>query len=144
MTRRTVFPDGVMLLETRNLPGYVREQSRKIMEKLINLTPHVINIYDVDKKTLLMTLEPSGTVARVQMTRKQTGTVIGIPVFINVPGDVTGVPSCSESDAPDQIRYIVSALVRIALPANDDVFSPGELLRDSDGQPIGCIGLDIN
>jgi len=25
--------------------------------------------------------------------------------------------------------------------AREDVFSPGELLRGEDGQPIGCIGL---
>jgi hypothetical protein len=112
--------------------------------KLINLTPHVVNIYDNDGKTLVMSLEPSGQIARVSMDRQLAGRIAGIPVYRNVPGEVTGVPPCSESDADPKIGYVVSAMVRLALPANDDVFSPGELIRDEKGQPIGCKGLDSN
>ena len=107
-------------------------------EKMINLTPHAINVYDVDRKTLIYTLEPSGQIARVEMTRKQIGTLFGaVPVFRSELGDVTGIPAGNS-------LYIVSSMVRLALPKNFNIYSPGELLRDESGQPIGCIGLESN
>jgi hypothetical protein len=109
-----------------------------ITEKLINLTPHAINIYDEDRKTLLATIQPSGQVARVEMTRVRLSTLFGsIPAYISEAGDVTGIPAGNS-------LYIVSSMVRLALPKNFNIYSPGELLRDESGQPIGCIGLDSN
>ena len=109
-----------------------------ITEKLVNLTPHAINIYDEDRKTLLATIQPSGHVALVEMTRCRAGTLFGgIPTYRSEVGDVTGVPE-------GRSLYIVSAMVRLALPENFNLYSPGELIRDESGQPIGCIGLESN
>jgi hypothetical protein len=111
----------------------------KIMtDKMINLTPDVVNIYDEDRKTLLATIQPSGQTARVEMTRCRAGTLFGgIPTYRSEVGDVTGIPE-------GRSLYIVSAMVRLALPKNYNIYSPGELLRDASGQPIGCIGLESN
>lgn len=40
------------------------------------------------------------------------------------------------------VALVVSALVRLAVPHRRDVFSPGELVRGTDGQPVGCRGLE--
>ena len=107
-------------------------------DKLINLTPDVINIYDEDRKTLLATIEPSGQVAQVEMARVHLSTLFrSIPAYIYEVRNVTGIPEGNS-------LYIVSAMVRLALPKNFNLYSPGELLRDESVQPIGCIGLESN
>jgi len=40
--------------------------------------------------------------------------------------------------------YIVSALVRSALPERGDLISPGEQIRDEKGVPVACKGFNIN
>lgn len=104
-----------------------------------NLTPHAVTIFDNDGKTILATVRPSGDVARVTMSRTQTDSVGSIPVFVSTAGDVTGLPPAGNGTV-----FIVSALVRLAVPTRKDVFSPGELIRNDQGQPVGCKGLEAN
>ena len=119
-----------------------------------NLTPHAVRIFAADGKTELLTVPPSGAVARVAVTRQETGVVpiemdadrlmardplAGIPVFVGTYGQVTGLP-----EPVNGTVYIVSAMVRQAVPRRRDVLSPGELIRDDKGQPVGCRGLEAN
>lgn len=120
------------------------------MTTLLNLTPHRITVLDRDGKTVLAEIEPSGKIARVAVTRRETGLIhirgtIGevdipgnsIPVYRSEYGSVEGLP------APQRgIIYVVSTLVRQACGGRLDVMSPGELVRGSDGQPVGCKGLE--
>ena len=126
---------------------------------VINLTPHDIVIVGPGERTI----PPSGVVARVSMQTSgiidvvgrmsdrppfcgieyncescfsQFGGCDGIPVRKQTYGEVTGLPAPKEGTV-----YIVSTMVRLAVPDRDDVFSPGELVRGDDGQPIGCRGL---
>lgn len=115
----------------------------------INLTPHALNIRRADGSFL--TLSPSGTVARVNEVRQEIrmedypfGVADAwidqdIPVRTSAYGPVTGLPDPSETNA-----YIVSAMVRLAAPDRLDLLSPGELIRDDAGKPIGCDGLTAN
>lgn len=111
---------------------------------MINLTPHAVRIFSEDGKTELAAVNPSGAVARVSVVRKPaTATPVflytEIPAFVSEYGAVVGLPE------PDGATwYIVSAMVRQAVPTRRDVLSPGELVRGADGQPIGCRGLDSN
>lgn len=108
--------------------------------EIVNLTPHNIRILSSDKITEIINVPPSGIIARVTVTRTQAGVIApGIPIFVSQYGDVTGVPTPTT-----KIVYLVSAMVRQALPNRMDVLSPGELVRGTDGQPIGCCGLDAN
>lgn len=108
--------------------------------EIVNLTPHSIRILSSDKITEIINVPPSGIVARVTVTRTQIGVVSpGIPVFVSQYGEATGVPAPTA-----EVVYLVSAMVRQALPNRIDVLSPGELIRGADGQPIGCYGLDAN
>ena len=103
--------------------------------KFVNLTPHTLNILDPSAAEVL-TLAPSGAVARVHISREVLGHADGVPLFIAKPGDVENLPH----PAPDTL-YIVSGMVRSAVPHRTDVFSPGALVRDDAGRPVGAIGL---
>ncbi len=104
----------------------------------INLTPHAINLYFPNGESV--TIPPSGTVARAKEITTVVGT--GVPGSIRVVsityGEVEGVPEF------DGNTYLVSALVRAALPRRFDVLSPGELVRDEKGAVVGCRALVMN
>ena len=109
-----------------------------------NLTPHAITIHalSVEKSAdSSFTLPPSGKVARVEFRKDFTTLLVGgwnIPVAVQTDGKTIDLPP---QDAADQMIYIVSGLVREANPSRTDLYSPGDLIRDSAGQPIGCRGL---
>ena len=104
--------------------------------KLINLTPHTLNV--VTGADTTVTIEPSGSVARVSVQYVVKGNCNGIPLYSSVYGDLQGLPEAEEGT-----MYIVSTLVASAAKelGRDDILSPGELVRDENGQPVGCRGL---
>lgn len=109
--------------------------------KLINLTEHPINIIVSDGVEKV--IPPSGVVARVEVKKRQLGTIEADGVFVPVSavtyGEVTGLPA----PARDTV-YIVSARV---LEATNrlDVFAPDtnpdSVVRDESGRVIGVRGL---
>lgn len=101
--------------------------------KFVNLTPHKINVHVSENSVI--EIEPSGTVCRVTTKSVPAGWAGGIPAFRTELGEVVNLP---EEDG-DSI-FIVSGMVAAAAP-REDVFSPGELVRDSSGRPVGCLGL---
>lgn len=105
--------------------------------QIVNLTPHTLNILNADG-SVRVDVAPSGLVARVATSRVQMGEVRGIPLFETRFGEVTGLP-----EAHPDIILVVSGLVagHPSVRERADVFSPGELVRDERGQPIGCRGL---
>jgi hypothetical protein len=103
---------------------------------LVNLTPHDITIVSENSP---VSVPRDGTVARVSVTRELVAFVDGVPVYRSVYGPVVGLPGPAEG-----VAFVVSAMVRLAVPHRKDVFSPGELVRGADGQPVGCRGLEGN
>ncbi len=119
---------------------------------VVNLTPHAINIYrdGLSGPELAITIEPSGEVARCTVEREETAQVSfvngqdtrissgepGVVFYATKYGKVTGL-----ADPDGETVYIVSLLVKQACPDRQDLTSPGELLRNEAGQPIGCYGL---
>jgi len=100
---------------------------------ILNLTPH--SITDTVTNT---TFPPHGsTVPRVATTSIQVGDIDGIPLFATTFGDVQDAPPIQ-----DGVFYIVSLLVKQALPHRKDLLSPGTLVRDDKGNPIGCKGFN--
>lgn len=107
--------------------------------KFVNLTPHALTVVDGHGNTIL-SVAPSGTVARVATTQTVVGNVGGVDVVRTVFGDVDGLPA----PQPNTI-YIASTLVLQALKANgvdrDDVVapdtSPASVVRDAGGNIIG-------
>jgi hypothetical protein len=109
--------------------------------KFINLTPHAINLICGP------TFAPSGNVARVKVTRQacfrnysdEGENEKEITFYAPSVGEVEGLP-----DTEDDTYLIVSAMVRTALPNRLDLVSPGNLVRDDNGNVIGCDGFDCN
>lgn len=84
----------------------------------------------------LTVVAPEPSPARVAVRYDRDGDVDGIPVYRAVYGDVEGLPSPPQ----DGVYCVVSMLVAGACP-RPDVFSPGDLIRDDGGRPVGCRGL---
>jgi hypothetical protein len=116
----------------------------------INRTPHVITFCEGDEK---VTLPKTGIEIRVAVDSEEVGfaTVCGIRVPFNETtyGDAFVIDTVTEvrSDLPSPsfgVLYIVSALVRTACPERKDFVSPGRLIRDENGRPIGAEGVNVN
>ncbi len=113
----------------------------------VNLTPHALNIHH---PCGVLSLPPSGEVARVATVEvdaapvatvepwldgSRGGSTVVIPTVMTTYGEVTGLP-----DPVKGVTLIVSGMVASASPRGD-VMSPGPLVRDEGGRPIGCRGL---
>lgn len=100
---------------------------------IVNLTPHTINIINGDQN---VAIPPSGAIARVSSSTEQVGEVevtgMSIPVTVSKFGDVVGLPEPTEGTI-----FVVSGMVAGQV-SREDVFSPGEQVRNSDGVVIGC------
>ncbi len=101
--------------------------------KLVNLTPHAINIVNGDA---LKTIEPSGKVARVSMSREVVDHINGVQVRRAVTGKPTGLP-----DPVRGTMLIVSRVVAEACRHRHDLVMPDETVRDDRGRIIGCKAL---
>ena len=101
--------------------------------KAINLTPHAITVCGV-------IIQPSGIVARVAATTVNAGETIidGVRIHVNRVeyGMVENLPEPEHGTI-----YIVSGLVAGRCKDRDDVFYPGNLVRDNEGRVIGCDSL---
>lgn len=104
---------------------------------MVNLTPHILNIFRADGSEVK--LVPEG-LARVSSTREHVRTVDGIAIYRTSFGEVEGLPEPQEG-----VFFITSLVVKQAARklGRWDVLSPGDLIRDEAGQPIGCDGLNI-
>lgn len=83
------------------------------MTNFLNLTPHAVRIVDGPS------FPPSGTVARCAAISTPAGEHGGVSLVRTVFGDVEGLP-----DPTEGTMFIVSALVRTAVPHRTDVVSP--------------------
>ena len=103
---------------------------------IINKTPHAVNI-----------ISPDGTTARVyerdvipirlkQSVVEDAPLPDGTPTTRTVYGEPEGLPEYREG-----VFYIVSQLVKNALPNRSDLLVPAEVVRDSEGNIIGCFSL---
>lgn len=102
------------------------------MPSIVNLTQHDITYNG-------RVIPPSGTVARCAQTSVDAGEHDGVPLQRVTFGAVEGLP-----DPEPGVLYVVSALVRTAVPSRTDVASPGALVRDANGNVQGCACLIVN
>ncbi len=109
--------------------------------RLRNFTPHIINVILTPGGEMLNL--PSEGVARVAEQRTELGRLAledgtVIPVTAVSYGEPVGLP------APEAgVILVVSQIVREACSARLDLASPGPLIRDAQGQPLGCQGLTM-
>ena len=103
--------------------------------QIINLTPHSINFLDADNRPVL-TVEPSGTVARAKQTRTLCGHIAGIPMNQCAYGQVQGLPEPAK-----ETIYVVSSITAQACPEREDVYIVDDSVRNEDGRIIGVRAL---
>lgn len=106
------------------------------MTKIINLTPHALNIIAADGS--IVDIQPSGNIARVASSSAVVATINGINVTASTWGEVTGLPAAEEG-----VILIVSRMVKDRVANRADVMVPGAPVRDSDGKIIGASGLSL-
>lgn len=102
---------------------------------IINLTPHSINFLDADNNPIL-TVEPSGVIARAKQTRTLCGTIAGIPVNQCAYSTAQGLPEPAK-----ETIYVVSAITAQACPEREDVYIVDDSVRDETGCIIGVRAL---
>jgi len=107
------------------------------MYKIINKTPHPVYILGDDNKVIKMFPKSNGMI-RVPESIKSVGTINKIPITTTQWGETTDVPK-----AKKDVFYIVSQLVKSALPHRYDFLVPKQVIRDDSGNIIGCKCLDI-
>lgn len=109
------------------------------MIKLVNLTPHTINIFGEDGKLkFVIEKDKNMAVPRCSQSQVKVGEINGAPIYKMEFGAVEDLPPVE-----DGTLYIISRMVITACPDRRDLVSPGPLLRNEAGQPIGAIGLSI-
>ena len=108
------------------------------MTQLVNMTPHPITIVGVDNK-IVLSIPVSGTQIRLKVsTETLSETILGVPVSKTVFGEPEGLPEFQEGT-----YFIVSQLVKSALPNRSDLLVPAEVVRDTNGNILGCKSLGI-
>lgn len=85
-----------------------------------------------------VTFNSQGIVRRTQTT-EQAGYLGNIPLSKTSFGEVEGLPEYKEG-----VYYIVSRMIRDALPDRQDLLVPEGIVRDEIGNIIGCKALAIN
>jgi hypothetical protein len=105
--------------------------------KVMNCTPHPIDIWDAEGTRILRTIPRSGTISRLRETNDRIGTADGdIPLCTVHYGEAYNLPERREDTL-----LIVSVLVKSALPERDDLVVPVDLVRDEEGHIVGCRAL---
>jgi hypothetical protein len=103
--------------------------------RIINLTPHTINLFRGEEMIMAI---PSSGVARVSVTSQIVGEVCGFPVRRNVYGEIINLP-----DPIGETVYIVSALVAQAAKDRKDLLVVDDTVRNESGQIVGCRGFAV-
>lgn len=96
---------------------------------LVNLTPHTINVIIGDDVTVSI---PSAGVARLVERDVPAEPVEGVETIRRDYGSVIGLPEPELG-----VTYVVSGMILDAVQRQDMV-APGTLVRDEEGQIVGC------
>jgi len=106
--------------------------------KVVNLTPHVINIADL-VGNIVRSIEPAGQAARVTTSNVKGTPIDGIPFVETFFGQVENLPEPQK----DTI-YVVSQIVIAAVPERRDLVRPDtgpSCVRDAEGKIIAVRAL---
>jgi len=105
-------------------------------KKIINLTHHPITI--MNKKGELVTIPPSGQIARADFDVIQVDEIDNIPIYEIKYKNIVGLPEPKEG-----VIYVVSAIMKNAVPDRRDVVATFNVDR-IDGKPTHCKGFRVN
>ena len=106
-------------------------------QNIINMTPHPVTVVDADGN-VITTFPKGDSMIRLSVSTVDAGSVGNVKLTKTVFGEPVGLPNFSEGTF-----YIVSQLVKNALPSRTDLLVPAEVVRDSNGNILGCKSLGI-
>ena len=109
--------------------------------KLINLTPHVINLHAQGQ---IIVLEPSGVIARLEIECMDLADMVVDGIIVQIKATI--LKNLVDMPEPqDGVCYVASDVVtkRAMELDREDVFGAGDSIRDADGNVIGCNGLAL-
>lgn len=104
---------------------------------IINCTPHAVTVVDAEGK-ILRIIESNGSPIRLASSTVPAGEFDGVPLTRTEFGEPVNLP-----DPQEGAVYIVSQIVKNAIPGRSDLVVPAEVLRDDKGQIIGCRSLGL-
>jgi hypothetical protein len=102
------------------------------MNKIINLTPHDVDIYKDGK--IVKTYKSKGSL-RLKETLTPEGKICGVPI-VKSEYCKDRIPKYQKG-----VYYIVSNVVQFAYPKRKDLLVTLDLVRDEHGNIIGCKSL---
>ncbi|MCK9597609.1 MAG: hypothetical protein M0R06_01135 [Sphaerochaeta sp.] len=79
---------------------------------------------------------PSGQTIRLEMETEPRRPIDGIPTSVIKFGEPIGLP-----EQADGVYYIVSQIVKSACPERTDLLVPTDVMRDTNGNIVGCRAL---
>lgn len=100
--------------------------------KIINLTPHDVDIYKDGK--IVKTYKSKGSL-RLKEILTSNGKICGVPI-VKSEYCKDKIPKYQEG-----IFYIVSNVIQFAYPKRKDLLVTLDLVRDNEGNIIGCKSL---
>lgn len=105
---------------------------------IINMTPHPIQVLAKHDGffTNLMNFPKGESSIRLAMSTVAMEAIDGVATSTTVFGEPQGLPEYNEG-----VFYIVSQLVKSALPQRRDLLVPAEVVRDANGVILGCLSL---
>lgn len=109
-------------------------------QSIVNLTPHDITVISQGKSIVFPKFPVSARVSsKTEILTHFDTSEMRVPLTQVVFGELEGLPEPIEG-----IFFIVSRIVREAAKDRTDLLVPQGLIRDENGQPIGCESLSVN
>ncbi len=128
----SVFGNDISANELMEKMKHSKPMPIKKDSMIVNATPNQINELITGKS-----YSPNHIQIRVKDDFTEVGVIDQkVPLFNRVLGEVTGLPKYKYG-----IYYIVSIMVRDAIPEREDLITVGEIVRDENGVIIGCKGF---
>lgn len=100
--------------------------------QIINTTPHDVHLIN-ETNQIVATFPKSNIQIRLTTETVPAEPIGDIPTTKTVFGEADGLPTFNEAT-----YYVVSQLVKNALPQRTDLLVPAEVVRDGAGVIIGC------
>lgn len=124
------------LLESANAELEARLKKAVFPERLINLTGHQIDIYDLNNQ-LVKSIPPDRDypVCRANAKKTVTGTICGVPFYETVYPSVNNLPMPEPNT-----KFIVSRVVAYSTEPRDDLLVIDMQVKDDTGKTIGYRG----
>lgn len=108
----------------------------------VNMTPHALSIYDVNKENVIAVIPSSGMVRVAETVRVLSDDEGEVPLIevVRDPYQLDGLPE----EVPDRVVIVSDIAYQAAKPlGRKDLAKVGPAVRDDSGRIIGCQGLAI-